>query len=97
LIDLIEESSIEAALFFFESLKCAMLFVRGKVMLTTVRGVMKDGKLTLLENIEIPEGTEVFITPLVDEASFFLKASESSLGAIWNNEEDDIYAELLAK
>jgi hypothetical protein len=88
---------VKAALFFFEHSKCAMLFIRGKAMLTTVRAVMKDGKLTLLENIEIPEGTEVLITPLVDEASFFLKASESSLGAIWNNEEDDIYAELLAK
>jgi predicted DNA-binding antitoxin AbrB/MazE fold protein len=66
-------------------------------MLTTVRAVMKDGKLTLLEPLEIPEGTEVLITPLVDEADFFLKASESSLGAIWDNKEDDIYAELLAR
>lgn len=32
-----------------------------------------------------------------DSGDFWLAASESSLDEIWNNEEDDIYAELLKK
>jgi predicted DNA-binding antitoxin AbrB/MazE fold protein len=75
-----------------------LLFLRyiNSLMLTTVRAIMKEGKLTLLEPLDIPEGTEVLVTPLLDEADFYLKASESSLGKIWDNEEDDIYAELLS-
>jgi len=32
-----------------------------------------------------------------DSGDFWLAASESSLDEIWNNEEDDVYAELLIK
>ena len=32
---------------------------------------------------------------VVNDDDFFLYASEPSLDAIWNNSEDDIYAELL--
>lgn len=63
-------------------------------MLNTIRAIVKEGKIELLEKIEIPEGTEVLVTPLI-EAEFWLKASESSLEAIWNNSEDDVYATLL--
>lgn len=66
-------------------------------MLNTIRAVMKEGKLELLEKIDIPEGTEVLVTPLLDEEDMWLKASESSLDTIWNNEEDDVYAKLLSK
>ena len=51
----------------------------------------------MLEQVEIPEGTEVLVTPLVDESGFWLNASESSLASIWDNVEDDVYAELLEK
>jgi hypothetical protein len=61
----------------------------------TIRAVVREGKIELLEEVEIPEGTEVLITPLPDEADGWLKASESSLGAVWDNSEDDVYAELL--
>ena len=65
-------------------------------MLNTIRAVVREGKIELLENVEIPEGTEVLVTPLV-ESEFWLKASESSLNSVWDNEEDDVYATLLEK
>ncbi|HUQ32606.1 MAG TPA: antitoxin AF2212-like protein [Pyrinomonadaceae bacterium] len=66
-------------------------------MLNTIRAIVREGKIELLEKVEIPEGTEVLVTPLVDEPDFWLSASESSLAAIWDNSEDDVYAELLEK
>jgi hypothetical protein len=66
-------------------------------MLNTVRAVVREGKIELLEKIEIPEGTEVLVTPLIDESGFWLNVSESSLDSIWDNSEDDVYAELLEK
>ena len=61
-----------------------------------IRAIVREGRIELLEEVEIPEGTEVLITPLPDE-SFWLGASESSLGPVWGNAEDDVYAELLEK
>ena len=66
-------------------------------MLNTIRAVVREGKIELLEKVDIPEGTEVLVTPLIDESDFWLKASESSLDSIWNNSEDNVYAELLEK
>ena len=66
-------------------------------MLNTIRAVVREGKIELLEQVEIPEGTEVLVTPLVDESGFWLYASESSLDSVWDNVEDDVYAELLEK
>ena len=66
-------------------------------MLTTVRAIVKEGRIQLLEKIELPEGTEMLVTPLPDESDFWLKAGESSLDAVWDNGEDDVYAQLLAK
>jgi hypothetical protein len=48
----------------------------------------------LLEQVPIPEGAEVLVTILSDEPEFWLQASESSLAAIWDNEEDDVYTQL---
>jgi Protein of unknown function DUF104 len=64
-------------------------------MMNTIRAVVREGKIELLEEVEIPEGTEVLVTPLLDEPDVWLKASESSLGGVWDNSEDDVYAELL--
>lgn len=66
-------------------------------MPNTIRAIVREGKIELLEKVEIPEGTEVLVTPLLDEANFWLKASESSANSIWDNAEDDVYAELLEK
>ncbi len=66
-------------------------------MLNTVRAVVREGKIELLEKMEIPEGTEVLVTPLVSESDFWLNASASSLDSVWDNSEDDVYAELLER
>lgn len=66
-------------------------------MMNTLRGVVREGKIQLLEEIEIPEGTEVLVTPLLDEAEFWLQASGPSLDAVWDNPEDDVYAQLLTQ
>ncbi|HEY0544411.1 MAG TPA: antitoxin AF2212-like protein [Pyrinomonadaceae bacterium] len=62
-------------------------------MLNTIRAVVREGKIELLEEVDIPEGTEVLVTPLI-ETEFWLKASDSSINSIWDNSEDDVYAEL---
>jgi hypothetical protein len=66
-------------------------------MLNTIRAVVREGKIELLEQVEIPEGTEVLVTPLINEPDFWLNASESALDSLWDNSEDDVYAELLEK
>lgn len=50
-----------------------------------------------MENITLPEGAKVIVTLLVeeDESQFWSLASQRSLSDIWENAEDDIYAELL--
>ena len=67
-------------------------------MLNTLWAVIREGKIELLEKVNnIPEGTKVLVTLLPDnnESQFWLKTSQVSLDAIWNNPEDDIYAQLL--
>lgn len=64
-------------------------------MSNPIRAIVRGGRIELLENVEIPEGTQVLVTPLIEEEDFWLKASESSLDTIWDNAEDDVYAKLL--
>lgn len=67
-------------------------------MLNTIEAVVKNGQIIPLEKVEIPDGTKALVTLLADDdGEFWLKASEDSLDEIWNNEEDDVYAELLKK
>jgi predicted DNA-binding antitoxin AbrB/MazE fold protein len=66
-------------------------------MMNTVKAIFKEGRIELLEQVEIPEGTEVLVTILSDDAEFWLRASESSLASVWDNEEDDIYEQLLKR
>ena len=66
-------------------------------MMNTVKAIFKEGRIELLEQVDIPEGTEVLVTILSDEAEFWLRASESSLASVWGNEEDDIYEQLLKR
>jgi hypothetical protein len=60
-----------------------------------IRAVVREGRIELLEEVEIPEGTEVLVTLLNDDSGFWLQAGESSLDSVWDNDEDDVYAELL--
>ncbi len=64
-----------------------------KGMLNTIGAIIRQGKIELIEDVEIPEGTEVLVTPLVDEHDFWLRASSWSLSAVWDNTDDDVYAE----
>lgn len=67
-------------------------------MLQTAWAVVKKGKIVLLEDISLPEGAKVIVTLLGDdESQFWLQASQRSLSEIWENAEDNIYAELLAE
>ena len=62
-----------------------------------IRAIVREGRIELLEEVEIPEGTELLVTPLTDDSGFWLGASESSLDAVWDNAENDVYAELLER
>jgi hypothetical protein len=66
-------------------------------MLNTVRAIIKDGKIELLEHIDLPEGTEILVTPLLDDTDFWSSASRVALEKVWDNSEDDVYGELLAR
>ncbi len=64
-------------------------------MLETVWGIVHDGKIETLGNVDAPDGTRALVTLLVeDENDFWQAASSESLDEIWAGEEDDVYAEL---
>ena len=65
-------------------------------MLETLWATVREGKIELLESEELPEGTRVLVTLLPnDETEFWLQTSQTSLSSVWDNAEDDVYAELL--
>jgi hypothetical protein len=66
-------------------------------MLNTVKAIVREGRIELLEQINLPEGAEVLVTILSEEDLFWRRSSEPSLSAVWNNTEDDIYEQLLKR
>ena len=67
-------------------------------MLTTLWATVRNGKIELLDLTELPEGTKAIVTLLLDdETDFWLQSSQTSLDAIWDNTEDEVYAQLLQK
>jgi hypothetical protein len=65
-------------------------------MLKTLWATVREGKIELLESEELPEGTRVLVTLLPnDETEFWLQTSQTSLSSVWDNAEDDVYAQLL--
>jgi hypothetical protein len=65
-------------------------------MISTVWAVIHDGRIEPIEKIDAPEGTRVLVTLLLDdEEDFWRAAGSASLDAVWDNSEDDLYAELL--
>jgi len=67
-------------------------------MLQTVWAVVHDGKVELSEEVNLPEGARLLVTVLPeDEKEFWLAAGGKSLAAVWDNAEDDVYAQLLEK
>lgn len=68
-------------------------------MPTTVWAIVREGKIEPEETLELAEGAKVLVTVLTEdtESQFWLGASESSLNKIWDNSQDDVYAELLQR
>lgn len=67
-------------------------------MLTTVQAIVENNQIKLLEEIPLEAGQKLLVTFLTDpESQFWTTASQSSLGIIWDNEEDDVYAQLLER
>jgi hypothetical protein len=65
-------------------------------MLKTLWATVRQGKIELLDSAELPEGIKVLVTLLPDdETEFWLQASQRSLNTVWDNAEDDVYAQLL--
>ena len=65
-------------------------------MLNTLWATVRQGKIELLESAELPEGVRVLVTVLPDnEAQFWVETSQTSIDAVWDNTEDDAYAQLL--
>ena len=67
-------------------------------MLRTFLGTVRQGKIELLDSTDLVEGTQVLVTLIANnEVEFWLQTSQVSLNSVWDNAEDDIYAELLKK
>ena len=65
-------------------------------MLQTLWATIREGQIQLSEKLDLPEGTKLLVTVLPeDDSQFWLEASQSSLAAVWDNDEDDAYASLL--
>jgi hypothetical protein len=68
------------------------------LMMQTLWAVVHDGKIELTEPVTLPEGTRVLVTvPAEEENQFWVQAEQKSLSEIWDNAEDDVYAQLLKK
>jgi len=67
------------------------------MMLQTVWAEIRNGKIEPLDNIHLPEGAKAIVTfiPEDEDAQFWMFAGEHALADIWDNKEDDIYADLL--
>lgn len=67
-------------------------------MLQTYWASVERGQIRLAEGLALPEGASVLVTVLSDdENQFWQSASESSLAGIWDNQEDEVYGQLLAE
>ena len=66
-------------------------------MLNTIRAIVDEGRIELLDPAELPEGTPLLITVLAaDEAVFWRGASQPALAEVWDNDEDDGYGARVA-
>jgi hypothetical protein len=65
-------------------------------MLQSHFATVQDGHIHLAENVNLPDGTKLVVTVLPeDDDQFWQQASLTSLAAVWDNAEDDVYAQLL--
>jgi hypothetical protein len=67
-------------------------------MYQTLSAEMRNGRIKLLDNAEIPDGARVLVTVIIDnDDHFWQHVSEPTLDNIWDNKDDDIYEKLLGK
>ena len=66
-------------------------------MSTTVRAVVHDGRIELVDELDLPEGAQVLVTLVTEDDEFWTAASRPSLDAVWDNADDDVYEQLLEK
>jgi hypothetical protein len=66
-------------------------------MMNTVKAIVKEGRIELEEQVDLPEGAELLVTILSDDQELWLVASERSLAAVWQNDQDDVYEQLLKR
>lgn len=65
-------------------------------MIKTIKTKYKEGQIVFNEELNIPNDSIVYISyNVISEDDFFLKSSEISLDKIWDNNEDDVYEQLL--
>lgn len=66
-------------------------------MLKRLLATVRQGKIKISKQVELPEETKVLvpILPNDDESRFWNNASQESLNKVWDNLEDDIYTKLL--
>ncbi len=68
-------------------------------MLKTVPAVVREGRIELLEPVRLTEGARLLVTLLPDgeEQEFWGRVSDHALRKVWENPEDDVYADLLTR
>ncbi len=64
--------------------------------------IVRDGRIELLEPADLPDGARLRVTVMTDsvpnkDQQFWLGASQSALDSVWDNAEDDVYAQLLSR
>ncbi len=70
-------------------------------MLQTWWATVERGTIRLAEGFDLPEGTRLLVTVLPDgvlpdaDDHFWQGCSQTSLEQVWDNTEDDAYAQLL--
>jgi hypothetical protein len=69
------------------------------MVMQTVRAIVRQGRIELLEAVPLEEGAHMLVTVLSsdDEQAFWLEVSGTSADSVWDNSEDDVYAQLLAR
>jgi hypothetical protein len=67
--------------------------------MTTVWAVVRDGKIVPVESFPLQEGARLLITvmPETEEDAFWEAINQDALAKVWDNEQDDVYAQLLEK
>jgi hypothetical protein len=64
--------------------------------MNSIWATIHDGRIEPSEPVDLPEGARALVTLMPDdEGAFWSGASEDSLAAVWDNTEDDVYAQLL--